>query len=192
MALIKCSECGKQISDKAKKCPHCGNVNSAIVCPECGEIINEKNTKICPNCGVQIKKKNDISKKKNIFLIVILIILVILVILVAFFILFSNSSSTASNIVGNYTYIIGEFSMRDDEEASLNIYENGTCFLSVNNRKTNECTYDVSDQEIFLSIEYNDLLGGVEKEQTSCSFNGDNEIYCYDGLIYGWINKFQK
>ena len=190
MALIKCSECGKQISDKAKKCPHCGNVNSAIVCPECGEIINEKNTKICPNCGVQIKKKNDISKKKNIFLIVILIILVILVILVAFFILFSNSSSTASNIVGNYTYII-EHNWNDDE-ASLNIYENGTCFLSVNNRKTNECTYDVSDQEIFLSIEYNDLLGGVEKEQTSCSFNGDNEIYCYDGLIYGWINKFQK
>lgn len=23
MALIKCSECGKEISDKAKKCPHC-------------------------------------------------------------------------------------------------------------------------------------------------------------------------
>ena len=24
MALIKCSECGKEISDKARKCPHCG------------------------------------------------------------------------------------------------------------------------------------------------------------------------
>ena len=24
MALIKCSECGKEISDKAKLCPHCG------------------------------------------------------------------------------------------------------------------------------------------------------------------------
>lgn len=24
MALIKCNECGKEISDKAKKCPHCG------------------------------------------------------------------------------------------------------------------------------------------------------------------------
>lgn len=24
MALIKCSECGKEISDKAKVCPHCG------------------------------------------------------------------------------------------------------------------------------------------------------------------------
>ncbi len=25
MALIYCSECGKQISDKAEACPHCGN-----------------------------------------------------------------------------------------------------------------------------------------------------------------------
>ncbi len=24
MALIKCKECGKQVSDKAKTCPHCG------------------------------------------------------------------------------------------------------------------------------------------------------------------------
>ena len=25
MALIKCSECGKEVSDKAKACPNCGN-----------------------------------------------------------------------------------------------------------------------------------------------------------------------
>ena len=25
MALIKCKECGKEISDKAKTCPNCGN-----------------------------------------------------------------------------------------------------------------------------------------------------------------------
>lgn len=30
MALIKCSECGKQISDKAKTCPNCGNPIEAI------------------------------------------------------------------------------------------------------------------------------------------------------------------
>tara|TARA_B100001250_G_C19674444_1_gene733005 strand:+ start:21 stop:449 length:429 start_codon:yes stop_codon:yes gene_type:complete len=29
MALIKCSECGKEISDKAASCPHCGNPNGA-------------------------------------------------------------------------------------------------------------------------------------------------------------------
>lgn len=30
MALIKCSECGKQISDKAKKCPNCGCENILV------------------------------------------------------------------------------------------------------------------------------------------------------------------
>lgn len=30
MALITCSECGQQISDKAEKCPHCGCPTSAI------------------------------------------------------------------------------------------------------------------------------------------------------------------
>lgn len=24
MALMKCDECGKKVSDKAKNCPHCG------------------------------------------------------------------------------------------------------------------------------------------------------------------------
>ena len=25
LALIKCSECGKEVSDKAESCPNCGN-----------------------------------------------------------------------------------------------------------------------------------------------------------------------
>ena len=37
MALIKCSECGKQISDKAFACPNCG-------CPV-REAVNEQNSK---------------------------------------------------------------------------------------------------------------------------------------------------
>ena len=28
MALIKCQECGKEISDKATSCPHCGAVTN--------------------------------------------------------------------------------------------------------------------------------------------------------------------
>lgn len=30
MALVKCSECQKEISDKAESCPHCGNPINAI------------------------------------------------------------------------------------------------------------------------------------------------------------------
>ena len=38
MALFRCCECGRIVSDKASVCPHCGcpieNVN--IKCPKCG------------------------------------------------------------------------------------------------------------------------------------------------------------
>ena len=30
MALISCSECGKQVSDKALSCPHCGNPAASL------------------------------------------------------------------------------------------------------------------------------------------------------------------
>ncbi|MFA7216724.1 MAG: zinc-ribbon domain-containing protein [Candidatus Paceibacterota bacterium] len=31
MALIKCSECEREISDKAESCPHCGNPMSSRI-----------------------------------------------------------------------------------------------------------------------------------------------------------------
>ena len=37
MAIIKCPECGKDVSDKARSCPHCGNpIDTSIYCPKCG------------------------------------------------------------------------------------------------------------------------------------------------------------
>ena len=40
MALIKCPECGAQISDAAKQCVHCGCIFK--VCPECGKTMFKK------------------------------------------------------------------------------------------------------------------------------------------------------
>lgn len=43
MALIKCPECGKQVSDKAPACPGCGSpIDTSIRCPKCGST----NTKV--------------------------------------------------------------------------------------------------------------------------------------------------
>ena len=54
MALIKCNECGKEISDKATICIHCGcPVELKIKCSECGKEI-KSNDKICKNCLGQI------------------------------------------------------------------------------------------------------------------------------------------
>lgn len=51
MAIIKCPECGRQISDKAPVCPNCGVeiAGKIIRCPQCGEIYF-RDQEICPNC----------------------------------------------------------------------------------------------------------------------------------------------
>lgn len=50
MALIKCSECGKDVSEKAASCPYCGNPisqHSPILKEEIEEYIS------CPKCGAK-------------------------------------------------------------------------------------------------------------------------------------------
>lgn len=51
MAMIKCPECGRQISDKAPFCPCCGVAiaGKIVRCPQCGEVyFNDQ--EMCPNC----------------------------------------------------------------------------------------------------------------------------------------------
>ena len=69
MALIKCKECGHEVSDKASACPNCGcpisEINSKI-CEECGSPI-PNNVSKCPNCGCPVKEvegKKRFSPKK--------------------------------------------------------------------------------------------------------------------------------
>ena len=57
MALIKCSECKKEISSTAKVCPHCGYKNDKLVCPECGTEVKQSDS-TCPECGYPLQKKN--------------------------------------------------------------------------------------------------------------------------------------
>ena len=51
MAIIKCPECGHQISDKAPVCPSCGVeiAGKVIKCPNCGEVYF-RDQEMCPNC----------------------------------------------------------------------------------------------------------------------------------------------
>lgn len=57
MALIQCSECGAQISDLAKSCPHCGApIKVPCKCMECGHIVSP-NAIMCPQCGVPLKNE---------------------------------------------------------------------------------------------------------------------------------------
>ena len=58
MALVKCRECGKEMSDTANICPHCGYKNNMIFCPECGNKIS-RNAAMCPKCGYRLNNNTN-------------------------------------------------------------------------------------------------------------------------------------
>lgn len=62
MAIIKCPECGHQISDMAATCPNCGvEIKGNIVkCPHCGNVYI-KGQAVCPACH---KSANDIAAQR--------------------------------------------------------------------------------------------------------------------------------
>ena len=68
MALIKCEDCRKEISDKASACIHCGcPIILKRKCNECGKEIND-NDKVCSSCGCPIEEivlKEKLESKKN-------------------------------------------------------------------------------------------------------------------------------
>ena len=55
--MIKCPECGRQVSDAAPTCPGCGVKIAGNIkqCPNCGEIIFN-NVDMCPNCHQSVIK----------------------------------------------------------------------------------------------------------------------------------------
>lgn len=68
MALIKCSECGKNVSDKAQSCPNCGNPISTPkkdrICFACGGLVGDKAYK-CPHCYTELDETTMITNRKT-------------------------------------------------------------------------------------------------------------------------------
>lgn len=61
--LIKCPECGKDISSKAKKCVHCGKVfveeqPQMGICVDCGREVPSGAAE-CPHCGCPVEKEKE-------------------------------------------------------------------------------------------------------------------------------------
>lgn len=95
MALIQCVYCNKQISDKAKMCPHCRHKiedtkEVGIFCEDCGTELDAECTS-CPVCGCPVPSNVDVPQKvevtsfalpkmkKNIKKVTLLIVLPIIV-----------------------------------------------------------------------------------------------------------------
>lgn len=60
MALIKCSKCAAEISDKAACCPKCGApvILHKWRCPKCGNMISEEPCPHCSGKSIAVTAKN--------------------------------------------------------------------------------------------------------------------------------------
>ncbi len=67
MAMITCPECGKEVSDKANSCPHCGAPIAKNFCKFCGERI-EPDCVICPKCGKQVNELSAVKPDRDIII----------------------------------------------------------------------------------------------------------------------------
>ncbi len=103
MALIQCPECGKEVSDRAPKCPGCGfpiksDLKKVVPmeCPECGTKV-EPALSTCPNCGYLMKKNSakeilnktgsilgDGGSKRNLKKIIAISIIVLIIVVIIF------------------------------------------------------------------------------------------------------------
>lgn len=91
MALVKCAECGKEISDKAESCPNCGFANKKYVGEENSNEINEsevhnQNYENPVDSNTKQKSSFDINKiikSKKIILAVLILAVIIIAIVIA-------------------------------------------------------------------------------------------------------------
>lgn len=66
MALIKCENCGNDISEKAQTCPHCGKImieevikeTLPMTCEDCGSVIPD-GAESCPSCGCPVAQAKE-------------------------------------------------------------------------------------------------------------------------------------
>lgn len=188
MALIKCSECKKNISDKAKTCPNCG-------CPVAREKVKEK-----------VKEKLDIEKttlkenssqiKKGFIIGAIVLIVISLTIVVI-------SSVSKNNFIKKYTggnnnYLVGSWKTNSNfykgypvtivfnKDYSCKYYKDGGSFTSNGKTypsfaKTIDCYYKEDDKKIIVyELDYKN-----KKAKELHTFNYIDTTKPYLSELYG-------
>ena len=158
MALIKCSECGKEISDNATTCIHCGKK------------VNVKN-----NVKKPIKK----ASKKGILIIGGVLLAIVLVGITIFLVLNHNSKSYIGKWEHNITWKRGNKTTRTSY-AYIELLKNGTFNYAgydindLENKITYSGTYNESNGIIYVYFKYE------EQDYTGKLYINDNKL-CMSG-----------
>ena len=140
MALIECKFCGKQVSDKAKICPNCGEVlipeeiPEVIKCIECGCDIPD-GADLCPNCGCPVRMEEDsnspqkvevtkvsvpVNKKKILKIVIVLFIVIAIIAAIIFATLDSKSKKIKENYLDNFDLCISSMYLGAVQAESAN------------------------------------------------------------------------
>ena len=166
MALIKCPECGKEISDKSKKCPECGY-------------------------PIKKLKKKSGTKRKIIIPLIIVIGIIFIISITAIIIKLSNGKSTQQVQQQTQTEIVTEAPLNDYEYAAINLVNKlkdrlknpdslKIYSLSVRQFYKGETTYH-------FCIDYsaqNGFGGNNRKtEYLEIGINDDLDKYAFDSII---------
>lgn len=176
MALIKCSECGKEISDKATSCPNCG-IN----------FTKENQKKKVKEIKNKVKKETPIIKK----IIIIVISIIMGLILLEFAIDFVGDI-----ILGmKYQEIYTDKSM-SGVEIFLRLEKNECGFMDSVYEKSNftfDCSYEITDGKVYSPKNFNLHLKALNQDGTIYQNYGD--FVCYREEMsndikgrYSWVN----
>lgn len=176
MSLIKCVECGKEISDKAKQCPNCGI-----------DFVKEKNKKTNEKIKKEVKKKIPLAKK---------IIIILVSLIVGLFVLEFAIDFIGGIILGmKYQEIYTEKRM-NGVEIYLRLEKNECGFMDSVYEKSNltfDCSYEIINGEIYSPKDFNLHLKALNQDGTFYQNYGD--FVCHREKMqndtkgfYYWVN----
>lgn len=215
MAMIKCSACGKDISDKAEKCVHCGAVVESvpkIKCEECGTLVST-NEKLCPNCGCPLDSatnseatvKKEKNKKRKKWYIPVIIILLVLAGCASYLLFFGGITTIASELAkrGEYekAYMILSYDNFDDATILKEELYNESCILAAI-KEMKKGLFKPSSFEL-REVELYDAHDGKNHPIVVVSLSAENKLggavagYTYifhDGTkyqTYGFVNTLK-
>lgn len=156
MAMITCPECGQEISDKSRKCVHCGKllVDEVIpkkFCSECGKEVGISE-KECPYCGCPLDEDEKEIKQQKIRKIKKIIIPVAIIIVIA--------------IIAAVAITIVKSSLNEDEQLA---YQNA---VELKDMMRNPDSFKLYDE--FFILKHHDDDGNVDYTYTIFKYGGAN------------------
>lgn len=179
VALIECPECGKNVSDKAQKCIHCGHeLNAPTVeeetpegktCPECGGQLFDQNAEACPICGCPIElteeeKQEKLAKaaknrKKRLGIIIGAVIAVVVIgVIIGVFANQASNTNKFNNYVDSYNKVVQNMLSGAADAESVTNTAKRVWYSAINEKYKSGWDSDIQD---YYSKDFNTALASM-------------------------------